>query len=260
MMYWKGIVALLGWSATVVGQGNLGGDQTASCPASQAHQLVGCFDNSQNGGNAGFPFRLVPTAGDVKSYPGFTSQSQITNELCNTACRGHGFEYAGTTFGEACYCSSRLPYPQTPSSGSTAGGLGTYQGSNPGGTVPSSQCNTPCPGNSAETCGGYGTLQVYRDPSFQPDSSLPTRGAAQNYQYFGCYSNYGPGPQFLDIKTPNTTSCQTYCGLLGYAYAIRGDSDLGTGNNCGCGPELVGGLQLPESSCNRFCNGTTAAS
>ncbi|KAL9031391.1 MAG: hypothetical protein Q9196_000575 [Gyalolechia fulgens] len=259
-MYWSGVVALLGWAATTVAQGNLGGDQSASCSASQNFVYVGCYDNGQNGGNANFPFRLVTNAGDPKSYPGFTSQTQLTADLCNTACRGHGFPYSGTTFGEECYCSSRLPYPQPPPSGSTSSGLGPYFGSNPGGTVPNDQCSTPCPGNNTQTCGGYGTLQVYRDPTFAPDATLPTRGAPENYLYFGCYSNAGPGPQFLDIRTPNTTNCQTYCGLLGYTYSIRGDTDLATSNNCGCGPELPGGLQIAETSCDRFCNGTLGAS
>lgn len=259
-MYWSGVLALLGWAATTIAQGNLGGDQTASCSASQNFVYVGCYDNSQNGGNANFPFRLVTNAGDAKSYPGFTSQSQLTVDLCNQACRGHGFPYSGTTFGQECYCSSRLPYPQNPSSGSTSSGLGPYYGSNPGGTVTNDRCNTPCPGNNTQTCGGYGTLAVYRDPTFDPDATLPTRGAPHNYLYFGCYSNSGPGPQFLDIKTPNTTNCQTYCGLLGYTYSIRGDSDQATNNNCGCGPEFPGGLQISETSCNRFCNGTLGAS
>ncbi|KAL8938741.1 MAG: hypothetical protein Q9216_003728 [Gyalolechia sp. 2 TL-2023] len=81
LMYWGGVLALLGWAATAVAQGNLGGDQSASCSASQNFVYVGCYDNGQNGGNANFPFRLITNAGDSKSYPGFTSQDQLTRDL-----------------------------------------------------------------------------------------------------------------------------------------------------------------------------------
>lgn len=246
-MYWSGILALAGWASVTIAQGNLGGDQSASCPASQNQVYVGCYENS----NTNFPFRLATDPSDPKGYPGFTNYNQLTADLCKTVCRGHGFEYSGTTFSEACYCSTRLPYPQNPPSGSTANGPGALPGT--GTAVADSRCNTPCTGNSAQTCGGYGTTAIYRDPSFSSDSTLPTRGDPSNYLYFGCYSNAGAGPQFIDIKTPNTTSCQQYCGLLGYAYSLRGDSDVSSSNNCGCGSEIQAGLQIDETRCNRVC-------
>lgn len=259
-MYWRGTLALLGWVTTAIAQGNLGGDQTAACPAPVDNfQYVGCYDDTQNGGKANFPFKLDTLAGAAKSYPGYTSSANLTIDVCNAACRGHGFQYSGTYNGAECYCSPKLPYPSAPTSGSTSGGLGTYAGTNPGGTVSNSLCNVPCPANNAQTCGGSGTLQVYRDPTYTNDTSPPTLGAQQNYLYFGCFNNANTGPIFLGIKTPSTASCQTYCGLLGYAYSIRNTLDSNTGNNCGCGPELPGGLQIAESGCSRYCNGTTGA-
>ncbi|KAL8964778.1 MAG: hypothetical protein Q9197_006808 [Variospora fuerteventurae] len=261
-MYWSGVLALVGWAATAVAQGNLGGDQTASCPApTNDWQYVGCYDDGQNGGKANFPFRVEynnPSA--PKSYPGLTTQSQLSVDSCLQACRGHGLEYGGIYNGQECYCSSLLPYPIPPSSGSTAGYTTfSYYGSNPGRTVSNSQCNVPCPANSAQTCGGPGFLQVYRDPSFALETNPPSIGAAGNFQYFGCYNGANNGPISLDIKTPSTVSCQTYCGRLGFAYAIRNADDYNLGNNCGCGPELQGGYQIAETDCNRFCNGTNGA-
>lgn len=147
-MYWSGIVALLGWAATAVAQGNVGGDQTASCPAPASNWgYVGCYSDQQNGGKANFPFRLETGAGAAKSYPGFTDGSQMTRQLCQTACRGHGFSLAGLFNGNECYCSTKLPYPQTPSSGSTqyySISNASYLGSSPGTNSPTLNCNVPC--------------------------------------------------------------------------------------------------------------------
>ncbi|KAI4143192.1 MAG: hypothetical protein L6R39_004670 [Caloplaca ligustica] len=242
-MYWSGILALLGWAATAIAQGNAGGDQTATCSAAQNYTYVGCYDDTQNGGKANFPFLLSTVAGNLKSYPGYTSSANLTIDVCATACRGHGHRYAGLYR-------------------TTTGGLGGYAGTNPGGRVANSFCGTPCPANSSQTCGGTGYLQVHQDPTVPVDTSPPTLGAAGNYLYFGCITGANGGTSFMNIKTPSTISCQNYCGLLGYAYSIRNNLDsVGTTtNNCGCGPELPAGLQVAETTCNRYCNGTTGAS
>lgn len=147
-MYWSGVLALLGWAASAIAQGNVGGDQTASCPAPASNwQYAGCFGDQANGGKANFPFRLETGAGAAKSYPGYTSGTQTTVDVCNTACRGHGFQFAGTFNGNECYCSSKSPYPQSPSSGSTqyySSSNASYYGSSPGTASADSNCNVPC--------------------------------------------------------------------------------------------------------------------
>ncbi|KAL8919183.1 MAG: hypothetical protein Q9208_006943 [Pyrenodesmia sp. 3 TL-2023] len=150
----------------------------------------------------------------------------------------------------------------TPASGSTqyySISNASYFGSSPGTTSPNLNCNVPCAGNLLQTCGAFGFLEVYSDPTFPADTTPTSIGIPSNFLYFGCYSNAGSGPQFLDIKTPSTISCQNFCGQLGYAYSIRGTYDVDSSNNCGCGPEIPGGLQISESACNRFCNGTNGA-
>ncbi|KAL8737054.1 MAG: hypothetical protein Q9181_002069 [Wetmoreana brouardii] len=258
-MYWRGILALSGWAATAIAQGNLGGDQS-SCASTQAFSYLGCYDDGQNGGKANFPFLLSTTAGDAKSYPGYTAINQLTVDLCLQACRGHGFKFAGLYNAQQCFCSPKLPYPQRPTTNQAGDGLGTYLGSNPGGTVSNDKCGTVCPGNSAQTCGGAGFLAVYQDPSFVTETSPATYGVPANYLYFGCYSNNNGGPQFFSIKTTSTINCESYCGALGYAWSMRGGTDLATGESCGCSAELQGGLQLAETSCNRYCNGTQGSS
>ncbi|KAI4119021.1 MAG: hypothetical protein LQ345_000992 [Seirophora villosa] len=260
-MYWSGVLALLGWAATTVAQGNLGGDQTASCPSpANDWQYVGCYDDGQNGGKANFPFRIeYNNPGAPKAYPGLTTQSQLSIDTCLQACRGHGLDFAGIYAGVECFCSSLLPWPIIQGGSTSDYNTFSYYGSRPNTTVPDSQCNSPCPANAGQTCGGPGFLQVYHDPSYAYETVPPSIGLAGNYQYFGCYNGANNGPVSLDIRTTSTVACQTYCGRLGYAYAIRNTDDFSTGNNCGCGSELQGGYQTAETDCNRFCNGTNGA-
>ncbi|KAL8923003.1 MAG: hypothetical protein Q9172_003335, partial [Xanthocarpia lactea] len=258
-----GILALLGWAVTAIAQGRLGiGDQSACAPTYTSFEYVGCYGDANNGGKAGFPFRLVTAQGDPKSFPGYTSTANLTVNLCTTACRAHGFKYALLYAGIECWCSSQLPYPAPPASADTSNGNGPYLGSSPGTPSPGTSCGTVCPGNSSQICGGQSHGSVYADQSYVNDTSPATIGVAPNYDYFGCYVNSGGGPGFLQIHAPTTESCQNYCGGLGYAFSTRNnvDSPAGTpGNNCQCGGEIIAGLQVAEAQCNRYCNGTLGA-
>jgi hypothetical protein len=67
--------------------------------------------------------------------------SAMTTERCLTACGAKGFPFAGTEFGRECYCGVVL-------------GNGTV-------SADSSQCATPCTGNSTQVCGGADRLSLY---------------------------------------------------------------------------------------------------
>ena len=69
------------------------------------------------------------------------STTNLTVEECLFACKDGGYSFAGVEFGQECYCGVVL-------------GNGTAP-------VSSSLCNFPCTGNSSETCGGSGTLDLY---------------------------------------------------------------------------------------------------
>ncbi|KAI0117085.1 glycoside hydrolase family 16 protein [Daldinia grandis] len=107
------------------------------------HTLLGCFQSHESHG----PFSQVKSIADMD------------NEACVSACSG--YKYAGVQ-GDTCYCADTLE-----------GASG----------VENERCNTPCPGNGQETCGG-----LVDSPSTRSLSShfLPTNSSAsasQAYQH-----------------------------------------------------------------------------
>lgn len=236
----------------VKAQGNLGGDQS-SCNSSPGWVHKGCFDDTGNGRHANFKWQLSSTATSERYYPG--ASGLMTVELCQTACRGHGYRYAAVYSGTNCYCASTFPYPDPPTSGSTTG-PGVVVGVSPGVSVANTVCKTACAGNVLETCGSGSSSNVFQDLSFTNSTDAL---AVINYGYVGCYNNINPGPMFVSIKTISTLSCQTYCAALGYAFSSRSGVDSSTGTTCGCGSEIQSGLQIAESNCNTYCNGSSGA-
>lgn len=234
-------------------QGNLGGDQS-SCNNSPGWVHKGCFDDTSNGRHANFKWQLSSTATSERYYPGYTGL--ITVEFCLTACRGHGFRYAAVYAGTSCYCASTFPNPDPPTTGSSTSGPGALIGTQPGVAVANSVCNTACAGNALQTCGSGSAANVFQDLSFSNATAVT---AVSNYGYVGCYNNINPGPMYTSIKTISTLSCQTYCAALGYPFSSRSGIDSNTGTTCGCGTEVQSGLQIAESNCFNYCNGTSGA-
>lgn len=203
-MYWSGVVTLLGWGVIATAQGRLGiDDQSACAPAYRSLQYVGCYGDTLNGAKAGFPFRVSTAQTGPKSYPGLISSANLTVNICSTACRAHGFDYAMMYAGIECWCATQLPYPQPPASVDTTNGNGLYTGSSPGTQSPDPSCSISCPGNSSQVCGGNSHGSVYTDLSFENDTSPATIGTSANYGYFGCYVNSGGGPGFIQIHLLN---------------------------------------------------------
>lgn len=229
-------------------------------------------DTTNNGRHAGFPWQLSSSTSDAKYYPGFTGPMSI--ETCQTACRGHGFKWAATFYGTECYCAPEFPLATNPSS--TTSGPGTPAGNNPGTPTSSSQCQSTCNGNSSEFCGGGDAASVYFDPSFSNNTATASDPGQYKYMWVtaehillastadsgfsGCFSNINPGPMYQTIQTTSTAACAQYCGLLGYPFAGRSGVDSNTGaTTCGCGSEVQAGLQIDESNCFNYCNGTSGA-
>ena len=234
-------------------QGSLGGDQS-SCNSSPGWVHKGCFDDTGNGRHANFKWQLSSTVTSERYYPGYSGV--ITVDICLTACRGHGFRYAALYSGTQCYCASTFPNPDPPTTGLTTGGPGALAGTRPGVAGANSVCSSPCAGNGSQTCGSASAAAVYQDLSF---TNATEATAPANYGYLGCYNNINPGPMYTSIKTVSTLSCQTYCAALGYAFSSRSGIDSSTGTTCGCGSEIQSGLQIAESSCSNYCNGTGGA-
>ncbi|KAF8900122.1 glycosyl hydrolase family 71-domain-containing protein [Gymnopilus junonius] len=76
-----------------------------------------------------------------------TSQAGMTTEICISLCSDDGYTMAATEYGLECYCGSEL-YQQ--------GGVGIV--------ASTSQCDMPCEGNSAETCGSSWRANLYLKP------------------------------------------------------------------------------------------------
>ncbi|KAJ7448964.1 WSC domain-containing protein [Mycena latifolia] len=86
----------------------------------------------------------------------------MTVEACTSACKTAGFALAGLEFGGECWCDSFLH--------------GTEK-------FADSQCaQMACSGNSAETCGGPGRLQIYLDTSAAPpDTSVCVLSSGEDF-------------------------------------------------------------------------------
>ena len=70
----------------------------------------------------------------------------MTIEMCLSACRSHGFPYAGLEWKTECYCG------HAPEDGFFD--KWTW----------SSKCNLFCPGNGSQNCGGIGGMSIWSTP------------------------------------------------------------------------------------------------
>jgi len=99
---------------------------------SPQYTYMGCYNDNRGANKTG-------TAG--RDLPGFmVSSKQMTTAFCVNECAARNFEYAGTQWGEQCFCGDSPPrFGQAPG-----------------------RCSRPCAGNSMESCGGDFANSVYR--------------------------------------------------------------------------------------------------
>ena len=71
-------------------------------------------------------------------------QHAVTNTKCVAYCSAAGYSMAGTEYGGQCFCGNALVGSQS---------------------VADAQCDMPCEGDNAQTCGGSLTLSVYSTSS-----------------------------------------------------------------------------------------------
>lgn len=152
------------------------------------YKPMGCYtDDSKNG--------------RTLSWPAEIEKATITTEKCLSACEQQGFPLAGTEFGGECWCGNVL-------ANSTA-------------KVDDAQCNMPCKGNAAQTCGGRGRLNVYVAKELEslepcghqpPVSSSPistpitVTTSTSTYQEPPTTSTYEEPPTTSTYEQPPTTS------------------------------------------------------
>ncbi|KAH8594282.1 WSC domain-containing protein [Bisporella sp. PMI_857] len=90
---------------------------------------------------------------------GQSSTDYMTVENCATAC--DGFKYFGLEYGRECYCGNNLEAHAT--------------------LTRDSDCNFPCAGNSAETCGAGFRINVYQHSKISVSSITEIRPTVAPY-------------------------------------------------------------------------------
>ncbi len=109
-----------------------------------ASEYLGCFRDQRTGdGTAG---RDLPAA--AWNDPG------MTNRLCIDFCAGQSFPYAGTQYGNWCFCGDRY-----------------------GQSGKAKNCDVPCAGDRNETCGGSWANSVYQVGLTDPPAAGPCPAA-----------------------------------------------------------------------------------
>ncbi|KAG4436351.1 hypothetical protein IFR05_008172 [Cadophora sp. M221] len=108
--------------------------------------------------------------------------SAMTVQKCLTACKAGGFSFTGIEFASECYCGVVL-------------GNGTLP-------VDSSTCDMPCTGDSTETCGGRGTLDLYVAKDLE--SSEPCEGGSSSSSS-STMSSTSTSSTSSSTKPPSTT-------------------------------------------------------
>ncbi|KAF5588761.1 WSC domain-containing protein [Fusarium pseudocircinatum] len=110
------------------------GDITLTCGGSNAIEL----------------FATVPTWMHLGCYSDTTLSRTLSNSLnvagntnkkCQDACAAAGYKYAGTEFGNQCFCGNTID--------------------NSGAPIAASTCNKACAGDSTATCGGPNALSLF---------------------------------------------------------------------------------------------------
>ncbi|KAI9684287.1 MAG: hypothetical protein M1822_005760 [Bathelium mastoideum] len=185
-----------------------------------------------------------------------TDSPSMTTEYCQNFCQSNGYKYAGTEFGEECYCDNFI---------------------NPSALLNQTMCYYACAGNSTEDCGGADRISLYNNTLFNPtnvSTVLPTLGAGASIpsatvsaaplasNYLGCATDLyaTTGQRALANASTATTNmtletCASFCTTGGNYYGLYGVEYSG---ECYCGNALLGGstlLPASDTSCNLRCNG-----
>lgn len=170
---------------------------------------------------------------------GLTGYSWVNNAMtvdqCNYGCAELGYSLSGLIFGNRCRCGN------------------TWTG---GQIYPDSNCNSPCTGNSSETCGGNYKTEMY---DTAPALALVQADiAARPAGWIGCVAN-SPGTALTNYNAYDgqltVERCIATCNTYGYAFA-----GMANGAYCRCGntdPRTVV-QQVPSAQyCTASCPGNS---
>ncbi|KAI0154753.1 putative glyoxal oxidase [Xylariaceae sp. FL1272] len=194
---------------------------------------------------------LVPNAGQLNgtwTYSGCytdvagrtinsaaTTSVNMTIEYCLAFCQDGGFKYSGTEYHNECYCGNKLATGAVEKNSTT-------------------DCTTPCAGNSTEACGGASRLTMFYNP--YATGPQPNTGIA-NWTHIGCYSEGTTGRALtyganVAGSQMSAKTCTAACQAAGYILA-------GTeyGGECYCGNEISNDGAPADDGCDMKCNGNS---
>ncbi|KAJ8517873.1 hypothetical protein ONZ45_g4980 [Pleurotus djamor] len=168
----------------------------------------------------------------------FTSPDNMTIENCIAFCDSGSFVFAGTEFGQECYCANFI--------------------GNGGTNTTFSDCNTPCSGNAKEACGAGGRLNLFwsgKQPP-PPPQIVPQVG---NWSAIGCVIE-GDGGRALTVAMPQSDDmsaelCTDSCFHAGFPLA-----GMEFSRECYCGLAFAngGGTSAPVGDCGMVCAGNSS--
>ncbi|PTB46771.1 uncharacterized protein TrAFT101_003787 [Trichoderma asperellum] len=168
----------------------------------------------------------------------------LTLESCAASCASQNYTIAGAEYSKQCFCGNNI----------VNGGVKANS---------STECNTPCAGDSSEICGGGDRMTIISKGTpavLSPPAPVPVVG---NWTYQGCYEdNINQVHTFfwqnIFANTMTPEQCLNACGEYGYMAA-----GLEYGQECYCGdPENIktaGSTKRPETECNVPCPGNASA-
>lgn len=173
------------------------------------------------------------------AYTAYDSSSN-TIEMCTQTCVNAGYTVAGVEYGSQCYC------------GNAIGGEADL--------VVSVACNQACAGNSSETCGAAGRINIYSngqptqlEAPGQPDAVLDSP-ANVYYDFLDCYSEATSGralsaKSYSDTKNMTLENCAAFCS--GYKYF-----GVEYAQECYCGSCFNAGASIIDNGkCSMTCTG-----
>ncbi|KAF8261995.1 WSC domain-containing protein [Lactarius quietus] len=115
-------------------------------------------------------FTYNPSAPALTSG-GYTNSTSMTADSCVAFCHHYYYAYAGLENGTNCYCGNVLTPGVAPAS--------------------NANCGTKCVGDSTETCGGNGFLNLYGNGGpLQPQPTpVHTVPSAPSWELLGCFND-----------------------------------------------------------------------
>jgi hypothetical protein len=221
---------------------------SASVPASSSTGLAAPVANVSTAG----PFTYVGCANENNANPGRAlpgasySNATVTNEQCTSFCASQNFKYAGTEYGQECYCGNNLEL---------------------GSVLTQTGCTFACAGTLAagstfakysSLCGGSSVLSVWRNENYKPVLVVPSAPGSngQNYVSQGCYTELSSGRALSGGSTTSASmtveSCVTYCSGKGFSFA-----GVEYAGECYCANSLSSASVLASdpTTCNMLCKG-----